>query len=361
VKEEEDMIEQLVMKAVNREDLNAVEMGIAMEEILSGRAAPGVSGAFLTAMRMKGETAEEVTAAARAMRRHTRRIDAGEGVVSIDREEINTDAETIRETSGAGGTRIFNVSTATAFVAAGAGLRVARHGSRSASGACGSADVLERLGVNLDVPPTAAQTCIREIGIGFLYEPLFNAGLAAAAGVGRQLGFRTLLNRLGPLANPAGADVQVLGVYAPAQVELMAQVLKALGMRKALVVCGERTFDEISICGKTLVARLAGEAVSVFELTPEDCGLERAAPESIRGGDARQNAGIVRRVLEGEAGPCRDIVLLNAAAVFVAAGADHDLRAGAGRAAESVDSGRALAKLDAFVDFSGSCLQAVRA
>jgi anthranilate phosphoribosyltransferase len=356
------MIKKATLKLIGRVDLSASEMAETMEDVLAGKATPAQIGAFLTALRAKGESVEEITAAARVIRAKSRRIQVSSQLVNIDREEINIDEETILGTSRTGGegTNTFNVSTATAFVAAGGGVRVAKHGSRWVSSACSSADVLEQLGVNLDVPPTAVETCIREIGIGFLYESLFNTSLAHLAGARQDLGFRTLFNLLGPLTNPAGATTQVLGVYAPALTEKMALVLKNLGADQAFVVCGEVTFDEISICGPTLVSHLKYGKVTSFQMAPEDFGLPRAAPEAIRGGDARQNAQIVRSVLTGEKGARRDIVLVNAAAAFVAAGLDSDFRPGIDRAADSIDSGRAAEKLESLIRFSRSCLQSVR-
>jgi anthranilate phosphoribosyltransferase len=356
------MIKQAITKVINRENLTEFEMTATMEEMLNG-AAPAVQiGAFLTALRMKGETVEEITAAARVTRAKARRIDVSNHLVNLDREEINIDDETILDTCGTGGdsTNTFNISTATALVAAGAGVRVAKHGSRCVSSACGSADVLEQLGVNLDVPPTAVETCIREIGIGFLYEPLFNTAMARIADVRRQFGIRTLFNLLGPLINPAGASIQVLGVYDPELTEKMAGVLKNLGTHEAFVFCGEGTLDEISICGPTRMSHLKNNAIQTFEVTPEALGFHRAAQADIRGGSARENAQIIRNILKGEKGPRRDVVLLNASAAFVAAGLDPDFQAGILRAAQSIDSGKAEQKLDALIRFSLSCMQPVR-
>jgi anthranilate phosphoribosyltransferase len=357
------MIKQSITKLINQENLSEAEMQACMEEMLNGTAPPVLVGSFLTALRMKGETVEEITTAAQVARGQARRIDVSNHLVNLDREEINLDDETILDTCGTGGdgTNTFNISTATALVAAGAGLRVAKHGSRCVSSACGSADVLEQLGVNLDVPPTAVETCIREIGIGFMYEPLFNTAMARIAEVRRQLGFRTLFNLLGPLTNPAGASIQVLGVYDPDLTEKMAGVLKHLGTREAFVFCGEGTLDEISICGPTRMSHLKEKKVKTFEMTPDAFGLPRATLSDIRGGGARENAQIIRDILKGVKGPRRDVVLVNAAAAFVAAGLDPDFRAGIQRAEQSIDSGRAQQKLDALIDFSRSCNQSVRA
>jgi anthranilate phosphoribosyltransferase len=361
-KEEMNMIKQAITKAIQCQNLSESEMQAAMEEMLNDGASPALVGSFLTALRMKGETVEEITAAARVARDQARRIDVSNHLVNLDREEINIDDETILDTCGTGGdgTNTFNISTATALVAAGAGLRVAKHGSRCVSSACGSADVLEQLGVSLDVPPTAVETCIREIGIGFLYEPLFNTAMARIAEVRRQLGFRTLFNLLGPLTNPAGASVQVLGVYDPSLTEKMAAVLKNLGTREAFVFCGEGTLDEISICGPTRVSHLKNKAIRTFEMTPDTFGLPRATQADIRGGSARENAQIIRDILRGEKGPRRDVVLVNAAAAFVAAGLDPEFKAGIQRAGQAIDSGQAAQKLDKLIDYSRSCIQPVR-
>lgn len=357
------MIQRATTKCINREDLTEAEMTAAMDEMLNGDASAVQIGAFLTALRMKGETVPEITAAARVVRSRTRRIEVNNHLVNMDREEINIDAETILDTCGTGGegTHTFNISTATALVAAGAGVRVAKHGSRCVSSACGSADVLEQLGLDLDVPPTAVETCIREIGIGFLYEPLFNTSLAHMAEVRRQLGSRTLFNLLGPLTNPAGASIQVLGVYDPRLTAKIAGVLKSLGARQAFVFCGEGTLDEISICGPTRISHLKAGGIRTFELKPEDLGFRRAPLAAIRGGDARENARIICSILAGERGPRRDIVLVNAAAAFVAAGLDADFRTGVERAAASIDSGNAKGKLESLIAFSNTCVQSVRA
>ena len=357
------MIKQAITKAINRENLSESEMQATMEEMLNGAVPPVLVGSFLTALRMKGETVEEITAGARVARGQARRIDVSNHLVNLDREEINIDDETILDTCGTGGdgTNTFNISTATALVAAGAGVRVAKHGSRCVSSACGSADVLEQLGVNLDVPPTAVESCIREIGIGFLYEPLFNTAMARIAEVRRQLGFRTLFNLLGPLTNPAGASIQVLGVYDPDLTEKMAGVLKNLGTREAFVFCGEGTLDEISTCGPTRMSHLKDHAIQTFEVTPDALGLPQATLADIRGGSARENAQIIRDILKGTKGPRRDVVLVNSAAAFVAVGLDADFKTGIQRAAQSIDTGSAQQKLDALIDFSRSCTPSVRA
>jgi anthranilate phosphoribosyltransferase len=351
------MMKETIAKVVKGTNLTETEMEQAMATIMDGEATPSQIGAFITALRLKGETVDEITGAAKAMRAKAMHIDLNNHLVNIDRDEINIEDETILDTCGTGGdgTRTFNVSTTTAFVAAGAGVRVAKHGNRAVSSSCGSADVLENLGVKLDLTSTDVERCIREIGIGFLYAPLFHGAMKHAAGPRREIGIRTIFNLLGPLTNPAGASAQVLGVYDPDLTEKMAYVLNKLGTREAFVVCGEGTFDEISICGPTKVSHLKGGKVSTFVMTPEEYGFIRATPAEIEGGNSRQNAQIVREILEGEEGPKRDMVILNAAAAFVAVGLDNDLKAGILRAEKAIDSGLAKNKLDQLIEFTQQC------
>lgn len=356
------MIKEAIAKVVSKRDLAEPEMEEAMEEIMTGNATPAQIGAFITALRMKGETVDEITGAARVMRAKAKRININNHLVNIDRDEINIEDETVLDIVGTGGdgTRTFNVSTTTAFVAAGAGLRVAKHGNRAVSSLCGSADVLENLGVNLDVTNTDVERCIHEIGIGFLYAPLYHGAMKYAAGPRKEVGLRSIFNLLGPLTNPAGANVQVLGVYDPSLTEMMAQVLGRLGTREAFVVSGEGTFDEISICGPTWVSHLREGQIENFQMTPEEYGFTRAIMADIRGGNAKENARIVRNVLDGEQGPKRDMVLLNGAAAFVASGLDTRFQEGINRAKDSIDSGRALEKLDSLIRFTRDCKPFVR-
>jgi anthranilate phosphoribosyltransferase len=356
------MIKQAIAKAARQEDLTEKEMEEVMEEIMTGNATPAQIGSFVTALRIKGETVDEITGAARVMRAKAMTLNVNNHLVNIDRDEINMDDETILDTCGTGGdgTNTFNVSTTTAFVAAGAGVKVAKHGNRAVSSRCGSADVLENLGVNLDINDTSVEQCIREIGIGFLYAPRFHGAVKYAAQPRREIGIRTIFNLLGPLTNPAGATVQVLGLYSPDLTETIAQVLGRLGTKEAFVVCGEGTYDEISICGATTVSHLKEGGVATFQMTPEEYGFQRAAPEAIRGGNAKENARIVRQVLDGEKGPKRDMVLLNGAAAFVAAGLDTNFAGGVERAKDSIDSGRAREKLDALVRLTNECRNFVR-
>ncbi len=356
------MIKEAISKVVRGDHLTEAEMETTMGEIMSGRATPAQIGALATALRMKGETVDEITGAARAMRQKGIKINVTNHLVNLDRDEINVEEETVLDTCGTGGdgTNTFNVSTACAFVAAGAGVNVAKHGNRAVSSLCGSADVIESLGVKLEVSSSEVERCIREIGIGFLYAPIFHGAMRYAAGPRQEIGIRTIFNLLGPLTNPAEASAQVIGVYDPALTEKIAQVLKRLGTREAFVVCGEGTLDEISICGKTRVSHVKNGEIKTFELTPEDVGLEKASPEAIRGGDAPENARIIREILNGDKGPKRDIVLLNAAAAFVASGLDSSFKEGIERAKASIDSGQARDKLRQLIAFTQQCRPFVR-
>lgn len=356
------MIKKSIAKVVRGEDLTQGEMEETMEEIMTGKATPAQIGSFITALRIKGETVDEITGAAKVMKAKANKIQLNNHLVNIDRDEINVEDETILDTCGTGGdgTNTFNVSTATAFVAAGAGVKVAKHGNRAVSSLCGSADVLANLGVKLDINHSSVESCIREVGIGFLYAPLFHGAMKYAAGPRQEIGLRTIFNLLGPLTNPAGATAQILGVYSPDLTEKMANVLGRLGTREAFVVCGEGTFDEISICGPTRISHLKDGSVSTFNMTPEEYGFKRATPEAIKGGNSRENARIIRAILDGEKGAKRDMVLLNAAAAFMAAGLDGSFKEGIERAKDSIDSGRAREKLDSLVNFTQQCGAFVR-
>ena len=351
------MIKQAIAKVVNGNDLGEEEMKSVMETILAGMATPAQIGSFIAALRMKSETVEEIAGAVKAMRARTKPFKLGQAQINIDRDEINVEEETILDTHGNGakGTHTFNVSTATAFVVAAAGLNVAKYGNWAFSRKCGSADVLIGLGVNLDINHADVERCIQDFGIGFLYAPLFHGAMKAAAVPRQEIGLRSIFNLLGPLINPAEATAQVLGVYDVEVTEKMARVLQRLGMRHAFVVCGEETFDEISICGVTRVTELKNGQINTSEMIPEEHGLKREIPATIRGGDARRNAEIIRNILAGEKGPQRDGVLLNAAAAFVSASLESSFKEGIERAEESIDSGRAGTKLDALVDFTQQC------
>lgn len=341
------MIKEAIDKVVRRIDLSEGEMSAAFDEIMSGKATPAQIGAFVTALRMKGETVDEITGAAKVMREKSIHVNGAKGSVGIDRDDINIDEETIVDTCGTGGsgTNTFNISTTVAFVVAGCGLKVAKHGNRSASSACGSADVLEALGVKVDVEPDLVRRCLLEIGIGFLYAPLFHNAMKYAVEPRREIGVRTIFNILGPLSNPANATSQVLGVYDAKLTEVMAGVLKRLGVQRAFVVHGMDTLDEITITGKTRVSELKTGKIRTYYLTPGNFGLKKARLKDIEGGNAKENARIVMSVLKGDRGPRRDVVLMNASAALVSGGKVKDFKSGVKMAAKSIDSGCALDKL----------------
>ena len=350
------MLKEAIYKVVTRQDLTEEEMTRAMDIIMTGEATEAQIGAFITGLRMKGETVAEIAAAAKVMRAKATRIPVGDNLVDLDRDEINVDRETVVDTCGTGGdaTHTFNVSTITAFVAAGAGLKVAKHGNRAVSSRCGSADVIEALGINLALTPEQVAQCVSEVGIGFLYAPQLHGAMRYAIGPRREIGIRTIFNVLGPLTNPASANVQVLGVYDAGLTEPLAQVLGRLGSRSAFVVFGEGSFDEISIVGPTRVSQLKDGKVNTYNIAPEDFGLARGTLEDIKGGDVFENARIVRQVLTGEGGPKEDMVALNAAAVFIAAGLSPDFSGGINLARECIHSGKAMKKLEALIAKSKS-------
>jgi anthranilate phosphoribosyltransferase len=344
------MIKEAIGKVVLRQDLSEAEMIDVMNQVMGGEATPAQVGAFITALRMKGETIDEIAGAARVMRLHATPIRVG-GALDIDRDDINLDRETILDTCGTGGsgTRSFNISTTVAFVVAACGVKVAKHGNRSVSSACGSADVLEALGVNLNVTPEQVERCINEVGVGFLFAPALHGAMKHAIGPRREIGIRTIFNILGPLTNPAGADRQVLGVYAEALVEPMAQVLLKLGCVRGFVVHGLDGMDEVTLAGPTRVAAISDGEVSVSTIEPEDFGLRRCQLAELQGGDAAANAAIVKDILAGVPGPKRDIVTLNAAYALVAAGLARDVAAGLEQARAVLDDGRAMARLEGLV------------
>ena len=347
------MIKKAIAKVIEQQDLTEGEMVDVMDQIMGGEATPAQIGAFITALRMKGETVAEITGAARVMRSRATPIRVGT-VVGLDREEINADRETILDTCGTGGsgTKTFNVSTAVAFVVAGCGIKVAKHGNRSISSACGSADVLEQLGVNLEVAPETVEQCIDKIGVGFLFAPALHGAMKHAIGPRREVGIRTIFNILGPLTNPAGADRQVLGVYQESLVEPMANVLCGLGCKRGFIVHGMDGMDEITMTGPTRVAEIRDGAVSISTIEPEDFGLTRCKLEELQGGDAVRNAEIITAILHGESGPHRDIVLFNAAHALVAAGVAENISDGLQKAAASIDEKRAKGKLEELVAFT---------
>jgi anthranilate phosphoribosyltransferase len=345
------IITEAVRALVDRRDLSRIEAAAAMEAIMSGAATNAQVAAFLTALRMKGETVEELIGFAQVMRQKAVRIRVHDDEVAA---LTGTDREMLIDTCGTGGdaTGTFNVSTATAFVVAGAGLKVAKHGNRSVSSLCGSADVVETLGINLDLTPPKVARCIEEVGIGFLYAPLLHTAMKHVMPVRREMAIRTVFNMLGPLTNPASANAQVIGVYSVALTEPLARVLAELGTIRAFVVHGADNLDEISNTGESRVAEVREGLVRSYTVRPEDFGLPRATIGELMGGDREENARIIGAILAGEAGPKRDIVLMNAAAALVAGGKARDLKEGVGLAAQAIDSGAALRKLEALVDLS---------
>ncbi len=342
------MIKRAIAKVVERDDLTEAEMIEVMDQIMSGGATPAQVAAFITALRMKGETVAEITGAAKVMRERATPIRVGKNILDIDRDEINIDLETILDVVGTGGdgTNTFNISTTVAFVVSACGVKVAKHGNRSVSSACGSADVLEALGVNLDVTPETVESAIREIGIGFLFAPALHGAMKYAIGPRKEIGIRTIFNILGPLTNPAAADCQVMGVYREELVEKLAYVLHKLGCKRGFVVHGLDGMDEITLTCESRIAEVTPAGVTVGLVKPEDFSLKRCSMAELHGGDAVGNAVIVRNILAGQKGAKRDIVLLNAAYGLIAAGKCDNVLAGLKLAAEAIDSGRALEQLE---------------
>jgi anthranilate phosphoribosyltransferase len=350
------MIKEAIGKLVSKEDLTEGEMKEVMEEISKCSASDPQITSFITALRMKGETPEEITAAAKVIKEKVSKIRAEGDVVCMDREEITVERETILSTAKGTteGTKTFNISTATAFVVAGGGLKVAKFGRRSTHPLCGCADVIESLGIHLDMTSTQLERCLKEIGICFLYEPLTQNGLGHITALREKIGIRTIFNLLEPLINPAGAKVQVLGVYEPDLTETMATVLMNLGIQKGLVVHGEDTLDEISITGKTKVTEFQEGQIKTTFIKPEDFGLKRGKLIEIDGGDKTRNGEIVLEILKGIRGAKRDIAVLNAAAVFMIAGRAKGFEEGIALANESIDSGEALNKLERLIRFTNT-------
>ncbi len=339
------MIREAIGKVVTGTDLNEQQMIEVMREIMSGSATAAQIGSFITALRMKGETVDEIVGAVRVMREKATFVDSG-----VD----TAGGQVLMDIVGTGGdgSGTFNVSTTTAFVVAGAGVPVAKHGNRAISSSCGSADVLEALGVDLSLPAEQVGRCVRTVGIGFLFAPMLHQAMKHAIGPRREIGIRTIFNILGPMTNPAGANVQLTGVFARDLTVTVAAVLGRLGMKRTLVVWGEGNLDELTITGISHVADAHDGRVENYTIAPEDVGLRRATLDDIRGGaSAMESAAQVYEVLAGTAGAKLDMVLLNAGAALMAAGEAEDLAGGVARAREIVASGAALAKLDALVGF----------
>jgi anthranilate phosphoribosyltransferase len=344
------MIVEAIRKVAERKDLTRDEAFAVMDSIMSGQATDAQIASFLTALRMKGETVEELIGFARVMREKVSHVRTRHRVQA---SLSGTDREMLVDTCGTGGdaTGSFNVSTATAFVVAGAGIPVAKHGNRSVSSLCGSADVVEALGVRLDLPPERVGRCIDEVGIGFCYAPLLHKAMKFVMLARKEIRIRTVFNILGPLTNPAKAAAQVIGVYDGRLTAVMAEVLKELGAVRAFIVHGEDGLDEISSTGESEVAELRGGQVRTYRVKPEDFGLPRARMADIHGGSAAENAEIIRRILQGERSPKRDIVVLNAGAAIAAGGRAEHIGEGIGIAQHSIDSGAALDKLNRLIAF----------
>ena len=331
------MIRESIATVVSGQSLSMEDASSVMREIMEGEATPAQLGAFLTALALKGETTQEIAGMARVMREMALQV-------KVDGELVDTVG------TGGDGKNTFNISTATAFVAAGAGLKVAKHGNRAASGSCGSADVLEALGVQIELSPEAVAQCVNEVGVGFMFAQAFHPAMRYAGPVRREIGIRTVFNILGPLTNPAGAQTQLLGVAFPELGGIMAEVLGLLGSHHAMIVHGHGGLDEISLSGDTSVWEVRGGQVEEWTLHVEDTGLPETPIEAIRGGTKEENAATMRRIFQGEQGPVRDMVLLNSAGVLMVGDKAESIRQGVEMSAGIIDSGTALAKLDQMIE-----------
>jgi anthranilate phosphoribosyltransferase len=337
------MIREGIAKAVRGEDLREGEMMTIMTEVMEGEATPAQIAAFMTSLRMKGETVEEVTGAARVMRHKATRIDARAPVV------VDTCG------TGGDGSNTFNISTTAAFVVAAAGLTVAKHGNRAVSSGCGSADLLEALGVKIDADPEIVEECLQEIGIGFLFAPRLHGAMKYAIGPRREIGIRTIFNMLGPLTNPAGATSQLIGVYDPKLTEMFTGVLRNMGTKRAFVVHGSDGLDEATVTGETRVSELKDGLITTYNIDPLELFGKTCPASDLRGGDAEANARIAKGVLAGDLqGACRQIVILNAALAIVAGGKAATIREGMATAGACIDSGAALKKLQALIERSNT-------
>jgi anthranilate phosphoribosyltransferase len=334
------MFRTYLTKIIDKTNLTQSEMSDMIGSIFSGDVTDSQVGAFMAALATKGETFEELAGAAQAMRRKALRIEAP--------------GQTVVDTCGTGGdgANTFNISTTTAFVVAGSGVTVAKHGNRSVSSQCGSADLLERLGINLNTAPEIVEEAIAEIGIGFLFAPLYHGAMKYAMTARKEVGVRSIFNMLGPLTNPAGANCQLLGVYAPQLTEMFSEALKMLGSRRAFVVHGHDGLDEVSVCAPTRVSELSDGQIRTYDISPEQFFEEAADPKELVGGNPDQNADNTRRILDGEKGVRRNVILLNSAVALVAAGKATDLPMGIRLAEEAIDSGAAIDKLKALAEYT---------
>lgn len=333
---------EFIQKLVEGRDLSQEESEKAMETIMSGKATDAQIGSFLTALRMKGETPVEIAEFARVMRKFSRKIKP-----KVDR--------TLVDVCGTGGDKIktFNISTTTMFIVSAAGIPIAKHGNRAITSNCGSADVLEELGINLNLEFERIEDGIQRVGIGFMFAPLHHSAMKYVMPTRRELGVRTVFNILGPLTNPANADAQLMGVFDPNLTEKLAEVFRLLGLKSAMVAYGEPGLDEISTLGKTKISELREGKIKTYFVKPEDFGLERVKPEDLTGGSARENAKILRDILSGrETGAKRDITLLNSAAGIVVGGTANNLKEGFEIANDVLDSGKAYKKLEEFIEFA---------
>jgi anthranilate phosphoribosyltransferase len=350
------MIKEAIGKLVLKENLTAGEMEEVMKEMLGKRASGAQIASFLTALRMKRETSEEITAAAKVLKEKSLKMNLGGDSVCLDKEEITVERETILSTTkdSSGETAIFNISTATALVVAGGDLKVAKYVKKSIFPLCGCADVIEALGVNLDLTPTQLERCFKTLNICFIHESLTHNGLEHFRDLRKKIGIRTLFNLLDPLINPGGANDQVLGVYDPNLTETMATVLMNLGIKRGLVIHGKDTLDEISITGATKVTELKDGEVKNYTIEPEDFGMKRRKLDEIKGGTKEQNATTILEILKGVQGARRDVTVLNAAAAFVVAGRAKDFKEGIDLAKQSIDSGKGLEILNRLIQFTNS-------
>lgn len=335
------MIKEAILKVVNGNDLNAKEAYGAMDEIMSGEASEVQMSAYLTALSMKGETIEEITASTKAMRAHCVKLLNDEEVLEI----VGT---------GGDGSNTFNISTTSSIVISAAGVPVAKHGNRSASSKCGAADVLEALGVNIYIEPEKSLKILKEINLCFLFAQNYHLAMKFVAGVRKELSIRTIFNILGPLTNPAGATMQVLGVYDETLVKPLCEVLKNVGVKSALSVYGQDGLDEISVSDKTSVCELRDGRLKCYEIAPEDFGMERCSKEDFVGGNPRENAEITLSILNGQKGPKRNAVVLNSAAALYVAGKADSIEDGVRLASEIIDSGRAKKQLEKFIEYTNS-------
>ncbi len=337
-------ISEAIKKVVESVDLSEQEMQDVMTQIMEGQASQAQIGSFITALRMKGETIDEIVGAVRVMREKATFVDSG----------VDTSTSILMDIVGTGGDGAgsFNVSTTTSFVVAAAGIPVAKHGNRAVSSSCGSADVLEALGVDLSMSADRVSDCVKEVGIGFLFAPMLHGAMKHAIGPRKEIGIRTIFNILGPMTNPAGANVQLTGVFAKDLTTTLAEVLMRLGMKRTLVVWGEGNLDEMTITGTSYIADGKDGEVTSYEITPEELGLKRAVLDDIKGGEtADEAAKQVRAVLSGEPGAKLDMVLLNSAGALMAAGVVSNIREGVEKARQIIESGAALDKLEQLVKF----------